>query len=268
MRPATSFFFFAFLALAVPGTVFALPLDLVKNLQDLKVSSQAVKLADSLKSANTEAFCSVLDETKKTLETAVGNKEEAVSEYVKGVGQNLDDERNARDAKLGEARSVADQERSEWYAALDNRAESDDQKAAVMKYRQRVEEAVDDRRAAVDSAIFAFRKAIDALVQKRSIAMESASEGFKASVETATEELEKECQVGIATASLVKDFKSALKAGRDKLAADKKAALALQTETKALADIRKKSIAAAVAAFQSEMIQANKDLETAFAGGE
>ena len=269
MKPAINFFVFAFLALALPGTALAMPLDLVtNNFQDLKASPMVTKLSDSLKLANTEAFCSALGETKNKLEVAVKDKEAAVSDYLGEVGQNLEDERNARDAKLGEARSVADQARSEWQRELEARAENDAEEAAVSDYQKAVEAAVDKRRDGVDLAIVDFRKSVDALLLKRSTGMQSARDSFKTAVETATKKLESDCKNGVKTETLLKDFKAALKAGRDKLAADKKAALALQAEMKTLAESRKKSIASAVSGFRSDMQQANEDLEASFAGGE
>jgi hypothetical protein len=268
MRPNTNIFLLILLALFLPGTVTAAPLELVtRNLQDLKVTP-VVKLSYPVKLPNTEAFCAALGETKKQLSEGVAAKEKRVSEYIDGLAQQLEDERNGRDAKLEEARSEADQKRSEWYARLEDRAKGDDQKDAVVKYKQRVEEAVDDRRDAVDAAIAEFRKSVDELAVKRSTSMQTARDTFRASTEAAAKKLETDCANGVATDVVVKDFKASLKAGREKLAADKKAVATLESEIKILAEVRKKSIAAAVTTFQAELQAANEDLQASFTGGE
>lgn len=267
MRPNTNIFLLAWLVLLLPGTVSAAPLELVTKNLDLKVTP-VVKLSYPVKLPNTEVFCAALGETKKQLSEGVAAKEKRVSEYVDGLSQQLEDERNGRDAKLEEARSEADQKRSEWYARLEDRAIGDDQKDAVVKYKQTVEEAADDRRDAVDAAIAEFRKGVDELAVKRSTSMQTARDTFGASVEAAVKKLETDCANGVATETLIKDFKASLKSGREKLAADKKAVATLESEIKILAEVRKKSIAAAVTTFRAELQTANEALQTSFTGGE
>lgn len=287
MKPATKFLIAAlFIVLALPGT--ALALDLITITKEVsrvvdentpavmkekvsdtttvaeKVAGVTARLSSSSKQPNKEVFCSTLSETKEKLNGAVASKEEAVVRYVDGLGQNLEDERNSRDAKLEEARSEADQLRSEGYARLMDRADGDDEEDAVADYQKRVEEAIDDRRDAIDAAIIEFRKGVDALVAKRKTTMYSARDAFKTSVALTTKRLETDCANGIATATLLSDFKTSLASARTKLAIDKKAVESMQEEVKKLADTRKTSVAAAVKTFQAELALANAELKQAF----
>ena len=186
MRPNTNIFLLAWLVLLLPGTVSAAPLELVTKNLDLK-DTPVVKLSYPVKLTNTEAFCAALGETKNQLSEGVAAKEKRVSEYVDGLSQQLEDERNGRDAKLEEARSEADQKRSEWYARPEDRAKGDDAEDAVVRYQKRVEEAVDDRRDALDAAIAEFRKSVDELVAKRSASMQTTRDMFRTSVEAAVQ---------------------------------------------------------------------------------
>lgn len=268
MRPNTNIFLLAWLVLLLPGTVSAAPLELVtKNLPDLKVTP-VVKLSYPVKLPNTEAFCAALGETKNQLSEGVAAKEKRVSEYFDGLSQQLEDERNGRDAKLEAARSEADQARSLGYARLEDRVKGDNQKDAVVKYKQTVEEAVDDRRDAVDAAIAEFRKSVDELAVNRSTSMQTARDMFQASAEAAAKKLEVDCANGVATDVVVKDFKVSLKAGREKLATDKKAVATLESDIQRLSEIRKKSVAAAVTKFRAVLQAANEDVRASFMGGE
>ncbi len=265
MKPVTSAAIFLIGFSGLPAFVSAAPLDLVTTVvQSVQPKAAELKLKYPVKLPNTEAFCSALAETKSKLETKVSEREGAVTTYLDTLPEELENERNGRDAKLEEARSLADQERSEWYARLADRADGDNEEEAVEDYQKRVEEAIDDRRDAIDAAILEFRAGTDALVTKRKSAMQSARDTFKASVTTALGKLETDCTNGVATATILSNFKTSLESARTKLANDKKAAESMRGEMKKLADTRKASVAAAVKAFQAELDRANAELKQAF----
>ena len=267
MKPVTSAAFVALVWFTIPALVSAMPLDLVtrKLPNENQVAALADKLPQAAKTPNTEAFCAALADTKSKLNAAVELKEGAVAEYLAALPEDLENGRNGRDAKLEEARSEADQLRSEWYARLKDRAEGDDEEDAVVRYQKRVEEAVDDRRDAIDAAIAEFRTSTDALVVGRTTGITSARDAFTAAVAAAAEKLETDCLNGVATVTVVKSFKTSLAAARTKLIADKQAAQSVQEAMQALSLARKKSIAAAVSAFQTELAAANAELRAALA---
>ncbi len=265
MKPATSALILSVGLFALPAFVLAAPLDLVTTtVQSLQPKVSELKLKYPVKLPNTEAFCSALADTKSKLETKVAEKEAAVATYLDTLPEDLENERNGRDAKLEEARSEADQLRGEGYARLMDRADGDNEEDAVEDYQERVEEAVDDRREAIDAAIAEFRTGTDALIEKRRNAMQSSRDAFKASVAAALATLETDCTSGAPTATILSNFKGSLESARTKLANDKKAAESMQGEMKKLIETRKTSIAAAVKAFQAELALANAELKQAF----
>lgn len=265
MKPATSALLLSIGIFVVPAIVSAAPLDLVTTFaQSVQPKVAELTLKYPVKLPNTEAFCSALADTKAKLETKVVEKEAAVTTYLDTLPEELENERNGRDAKLEEARSEADQLRSEGYAKLMDRADGDNEKDAVEDYQKRVEEAVDDRRDAIDRAIVEFRTGTDALIVKRKGAMQSARDTFKASFTAAVAKVETDCTNGVATATILSNFKASLENAQAKLASDKKAAESMQGEMKKLAETRKTSVAAAVKTFQAELAAANAELKQAF----
>jgi chromosome segregation ATPase len=253
--------------LALPAVVSAAPLDLVTTaIQSAQPKVAELKLKYPVKLPNSEAFCSAISDTKAKLETKVVEREAAVTTYLDTLPEELENERNGRDAKLEEGRSLADQERSEWYARLADRADGDNEEEAVEDYQKQIEEAVDDRRDAIDAAILEFRTGTDALITKRKSAMQSARDTFRTSVGAALDKLEADCTNGVATATILSNFKASLESARTKLANDKKAAESMQGEMKKLADTRKASVAAALKTFQTELARANTELKQAFEG--
>lgn len=265
MKRATSIFSLSVAIIAAPALALAAPLDLVTTtVQSLQPKVSELKLKYPVKLPNTEAFCAALTDTKSKLEAKVAEKESAVTSYLDTLPEELENERNGRDAKLEEARSEADQLRGEGYARLIDRADGDNEEDAVEDYQKRVEEAVDDRREAIDAAIVEFRTGTDALIAKRKSAMQSARNAFKGSVTDALTKVETDCANGVPTATILSDFKASLESARTTLANDKKAAESMQGEMKKLVDARTKSVAAALKTFQAELAAANADLEKAF----
>lgn len=265
LKPATKALLLLIGFLSAPAFVLAAPLDLVTTFaQSVQPKVAELTLKYPVKLPNTEAFCSVLADTKAKLETKVMEKEAAVTTYLDALPEELENERNGRDANLEEARSEADQLRGEGYVRLMERADGDNEADAVEAYQNRVEEAVDDRRDAIDRAIAEFRTGADALIVKRKGAMHSARDTFKASFATAVAKVETDCTNGVATATILSNFKANLENAQAKLAIDKKAAESMQGEMKKLADTRKTSVAASVKTFQAELAAANAELKQAF----
>lgn len=264
-KRATSIFSLLVVIIVVPALVSAAPLDLVTTtVQSLQSKVSDPKLKYPVKLPNTEAFCSVLTDTKAKIETKVAEKEATVTTYLDTLPEELENERNGRDAKLEEARSEADQLRSEGYTRLMNRADGDNEEDAVEDYQKQAEEAVDDRREAIDAAIFEFRTGTDALIVKRKSAMQLARDAFKTSVTTALTKVETDCANGVPTATILSSFKTSLESTRTTLANDKKAAESMRGDMKKMADTRKASVAAALKTFQAELLAANAELEKAF----
>ncbi|MFA9263093.1 MAG: hypothetical protein ACEQSB_07185 [Undibacterium sp.] len=265
MKRATSLALLLFFGLVPlsPAVAFQ-PIVSTPVIQDIKLTAPITKLNFPLKAANTEAFCTQFAETKSKLETALSEKDARVKDYLGGLVENLGDRRANRDAKREGLRSEADQKRSAWYERLNARAKTDAEKDAVLKYQERVEEAVDDRREEVDDAIKSYRESVDTLVEKRRATIESARLAFHTNVLAAITTVEQGCTNGAATLTITKNFKTALSAARTKLAADKKSASMLEGQIQSLVETRKKSVTAAFAQYEAALKAAKADLIAAF----
>lgn len=265
MKRVTSAALLVYGACTLPAFVSAAPLELVTTTtQSVRPSVTESTRKDLGKRSNTEAFCSKLAETRSILEAKVREREEAVITYLDTLTEELENERNGRDAKLEEARSEADQKRGEWYGRLAARADGKNEIAAVEEYQQRMEEAVDDRRDAIDMAVLKLRTGADTLITQRKRAIQSARETFTASVTTAFGRVETDCASGVATTPILSNLTARLGNARTKLTLDKQAAETLRKEMRKLADVHESSVAAAVKVFQTELAIAKVDLQQAF----
>ncbi len=248
--------------LTVPVVVFAVPVSPVTTPAQLKTAD--LKLQSSTMPPNTEAFCTAFTDAKTRLATEIVEKEAAVTIYLDTLPEDLENKRNGRDAKLGEARSEADQLRSGEYARLLARADGDKERDAVQDYQQQVEDAVEARRDAIDAAIVKFRTGVDGLIAKRKKTMQSARDTFAVAVKAALVKLETDCAQNVATVNIRSDFEASLQRARAKLAGERQGAEAMQRTLKSLADTQKVSVSAASETFQAELVAAKEELKQAF----
>lgn len=249
----------------LPTAVLAAPLNLVTSTnQSVQSNVAEFQLKPSAKLPNAEAFCSAFPDTKAKLEAKVSAKEAAVTRYLDALPEVRENERNGRDAKIDEARSAADQRRSEWYARLADRADDKNEKGVVQKYQNQVEEAIENRRDAIDAAVLEFRTGADQLTMKRRVAMQEARDAFQTSVSVALGTLEINCQKGVRTEVIRSDFKASLERAKSNLTKDKKSIELMQGEMKKLESQHRASVAKALQTFGAEFTLANAALKQTF----
>jgi hypothetical protein len=264
-RNTSTLFLSVMLVGLLPATVLAAPLDLITTA--LEIKQPIINLPVQLKLPNTEAFCAGFSETKKKLSAAAAGEQDRLDGYLAAVDEETETRRNARDAKLGEARSVADQKRSDWYARLLDQAETDAEEEAAEEFQEDLEDAVERRRNAFDTATQNFRVSVDALRSERQAALEKARDAFQKAIAGAFENVDEDCARGQSTATLIRNFRESLTTARAEL----EKALppgALKTKHRAFAATFSTAVKNANARFQEEKSAALAELEEAFASPE
>lgn len=216
------------------------------------------------KPKNTEEFCAKFSEKADAIASRLAERQSKVTDFINEHESRIDERRDDRDANLAERRSKADQKRSEWYARLEDKADTDAKKDAVLKFKQAVEDAVDARREEVSAAIAAFRKGVDDAIIGRKDSMKSARDTFKASVDAAVAKVKTDCDNGETTAMIRSNFKKSLKDARDALKNDRKNADKVGANVKALAETRRTAVKKALADFDAALKKAITELKQAF----
>jgi hypothetical protein len=105
--------------------------------------------------------------------------------------------RDDRDAKLNDRREKQDEMRSEWYMKLEAKATTDEQRAALEKFKKASEQAVIAKRKAINDTIANFREAIDRAIASKKQTAFSSAESFQSTVRTAFEKAKTSCESGV-----------------------------------------------------------------------
>jgi Na+-translocating ferredoxin:NAD+ oxidoreductase RNF subunit RnfB len=245
---------------AIIALALVFPLVSVEAFVPLKLKPDLFKV----KVKNTEEFCSKFSDTEADITKRLGEQQTKVTGYLDEHKDTLKENRDVRDADLDGNRDKADQRREEWYARLEDKADSDTEKDAVVVFKQTIESAVDTRREAVDTAIEAFRKGVDDAIAGRKSSMQSTRDDFKTAVETAIAKVKTDCDNGEKTATIRSSFKASLKAAREKLSTDKKDVDKVGKQVKALAEVRRVAVKKALDQFEVTRQAAIATLKDAF----
>lgn len=209
-------------------------------------------------------FCSKISE--------LGSK---VDQMITGKLVNLDSKRSERDKKLGEKRAEIDQKlgenrqkwdsnRAEHYAKLQEKADTDAKKQALLNFISAVDKAIADRRTAVNAAQDAFRNGIDKLLTSRGTKADQITAEYKKAIEDAVAKAKSDCSDSSKSATIRQELKDALKVARQKFTSDKQGIDKLGEQVKTLIDVRKAAFEKAKADFQTAMNKAKADLKAVF----
>jgi Na+-translocating ferredoxin:NAD+ oxidoreductase RNF subunit RnfB len=217
-----------------------------------------------IKIKNTEEFCNKFSEKASAIAERLAERQTKVTNFINEHESLLGERRENRDADLAELRSKADQKRSEWYARLEDKADTDGKKDAVLKFKQTVEDAVDTRRETVDAAIAAFRNGVDTAIAGRKDAMKSSRDTFKTSVDAAVAKVKTDCDNGETTVTARSNFKTSLQVAREALKTDRKNTDKVGVQVRTLAEARRATVKKALADFDAALQKALAELKQAF----
>ncbi|NTW45920.1 MAG: hypothetical protein HGB18_02570 [Candidatus Moranbacteria bacterium] len=209
-------------------------------------------------------FCGRFADVTARMAERMTEAENRVSDRIRNREGSVEDRRDTRDEELSAIRSRQDARRIEWYGKLVDRALSDEQKEAVEKFRKTVDQAVEDRRDAVDAAIAAFRSGVDSLVSGKKGVAEDAVEEFRKSVDAAVAQAKADCESGKDPETIRNSFRDSLKAARTRLAERRKAAEGIGSQVEALAKTQNEAVREAQETFRKTFEQALTDLRKVF----
>lgn len=222
-------------------------------------------MIEERKMVRQEKICENLAERSSRLQERLGDRYEKIMERKAKRMTAFDEKRNERDVTLDEQRAERDANRAEMYEKLVERAGDDsEKKAAVSAFQSAVEQAVSDRKKAVDAAIMAFRSGVDDALGSRKNTIEAGIADFNSAVERATSEVKKSCEAGTDPATVRATFEASLKTARADIADDRATAEKVGTQVKALAETKRAAFLLAHETFKVAMEKARADLKAAF----
>ena len=202
------------------------------------------------------AFGKVQDRLEQTKEKIRNRKEDRHGEF--------EQRREERNGEIREKRETAKNRKDDYFEALRNRAQNEEQKQAAENFVNTVHQAIQTRKEAIDAATEAFRNGVDAIAQRRQQEAENAIAAYKAAVQAAIDKAKSSCEAGEDAPTIKQTFMSEMEAANQALKTSRKNPGENKTETEALRKTRNEALKSAQETFRQTMEQAGKELKTAF----
>jgi len=178
--------------------------------------------------------------------------------------EKMETRRIERDETLDEHREEADESREEYYGNLENRAQTDEQEAAINEFIKTIEAAVDERRVTVDTIISEFRDGVDQAVSDHKTALDGLIDILNEDIKMAAETAKTACKNGDDPKEVRQAMREDMKAARDTYKEAKSEITKVGTGVSALAEVKRSEIDEAMNTFREVAETARETLQKAF----
>lgn len=208
-------------------------------------------------------FCNRFLELSSKLQERIENRELKIQEKAK-ERLNIQTRRIQQDEAMEEKRSEWDQNRSEHFAKLEEKAGTDSQKQALVAFKQAVEAAVLARRTAMDSAIDKFRNSLDKIISSRKSEVDDAVKAYKNAITTMLEKAQSDCESLVSPQAVRTALRQGMETAKKGFTDNKQEIEKIKDEADAARLEFKAAKEKAISDFNSAMEKARQDLKTAW----
>jgi len=216
--------------------------------------------------AKSAKACEVITQIYSRIEQRLTQRETQLNEKIVEIGNKYAEKNQQRETILGQRREKWDENRQEQFAKLQEKAQTDSQKQAVIAFVKTITQAVKDRRAAFDKAISDFQKGLQAINKSRVGTLSKAVTDYKSSVKEAFDKADQSCESGIAIKTIRNNLREDLQGVRSQYQADIKKFQGNGAEIQKLVEAKKEAMNKAKDEFKVILDQALAILKAAMPG--
>lgn len=211
-----------------------------------------------------KGFCARISGISSKIDQRMANRDAKLEQKREQISNRIEIRRQERNAKLEQKRAKWDVNRVEHFAKLEEKAQTDEQKQAVITFTKAVSEAIAVRRAAIDTAIQEFREGVTEAKASRKASTDELVSDFRDAIKAAVEKAEADCESGIDPKTVRENLRNDLKEARENFVSAKQGIEKLGTQMALLITTKKEAIKKAIEDFKEALEQAKDDLKAAF----
>jgi hypothetical protein len=224
----------------------------IQQKKDDRIAEKNDNICEKI-SERADAFTQKMTEQENTFQTR--NQERLA---------NWTTKKTEKETELSANRTTWDANRDAQFEALEERAQTEEQKKATADFEATTRSAITTRRAASDSAIKTFQDGVQTAVNTRNGQVEKLLSDAKSARQALLETAKADCAAGKDAKTVMATFRSGMEANRAKVQADKQNVTKLNTQVEALIATRKTAMEKALTDFKATMEQARVILRKAF----
>lgn len=211
-----------------------------------------------------EKFCEKLSDLESKMLERLSNFENKAEERKRTREEGWEEKSGSVEENLDNFRLKQDENFAAHIARLNEKATTDEQKAAVAEFQETMKTAISTRRAAVDAAVDTFRDSVNKLVSTRQDGFAAAASTFKSSVEAAFDSASSDCSSGKDAKTIRQNLQANLKAAREKFISSRQSTAKISDQVQTLNETKKQAIEKAVSSFKATLESAVAELKKSF----
>lgn len=211
-------------------------------------------------------FCQKFENAASKVDQKVASLESRLAEKRAQTSNKIGQMQAERDQKLSEKRSGWDAKRNEIYAKLESKAGTDEQKQAIIVFKTEIEQAVADRRIAVDKASADFRDGLRQSLENRKSKVDELILNYKKDIASAFEEARSNCQSGTGKKTVRENLVLQLRSAKEQFSSARQEIMMTEFDAANLQVIRRSAADMAVENFRMIFESAKEKLKLSFPG--
>ena len=208
-------------------------------------------------------FCTKIDTVSQKFLDELTSRTEKFSSKKDDRIAKLTENWNSRDENRTNNQNAQDERISARIDALMLKADTDEKKAAVNAFEEAANLAISNRRSAVDSAIETFRTGVSTLIDDKFGSLDENILTLNSSINEAINTAKSACTSGTSGEVVRTTLKDSVRAAYETFK-NSKVDMSIKSEVEELDAVRKQSVNAAIAQFNTDMEKAKADLKAAF----
>ncbi len=165
---------------------------------------------------------------------------------------------------IEQRRQLRDQKREEFYLSLQERAQTEEQNAAVSEFKNSIEDAVEIRRAAVDKAVDDFHDGVQQAIDDRNSSVDNLVSDYQKSRERVAAEVKNVCDISSDAVGVRQSLQTKLQKAKDDFKLSKQDIPNVGEKVKELAQIRKEAVRKASEDFVAAVKSAQEKMRSEF----
>jgi hypothetical protein len=251
-------------AASLAGIILLLP---TAGVAALKAQNTATTNSSNNSPATTKTspFCSGLSSKAANINSNLNNLVNKAEQTWVANSQKLTQLWQTVDQKVASDRQNAANVRTQNFSELMNLAKTSTEQQAVQAYETAVNNAVNTRQTAYDSARATFRNAVEAAIGTRQSTISTQFRSFNTSVNSALQVAESSCSTNPGSGDTVRTTLSvALSSARSTFSSERKSDTTVNSQIQQLAGTRDSAFKTADQIFQTSMNTAATNLKQAF----
>ncbi len=211
--------------------------------------------------------CVRLDKMTERLENVIKKRKSFIDNRFNERISELQKRRNSKDEAVKERRAERDRYREKYYEELEKRAQTDEQKKAVEKFKETIENAVKKRRTTIDQAVEDMRKGIDDAIAQRKTVVDNAANSFNNDELSALNKTKNSCNENTNNEewkSMINVVRENIRMHRDDYKQQLKQAKKVGDVARELAKTKRETIMNAIEEFKTTVKSAQEELRKSF----